>query len=146
MVSGRSKQASKQASKHTHTWVQWSHASVSMVNVTVGNTCVIACHAHNSVFKLTAWGLNIFCVLPIAYRSVCNQEQESWLVKIFLHDHSLPKLLIAWIYKGSNTKTYISLQKKKGCFDSSWLSQFHTSSASLNTVETHCLLSIPNSD
>jgi len=32
---------------------------------------------------------------------------------------------------------------KKGCI---WLPQFDTSSASLNTVETHCLLYIPNSD
>ena len=37
-------------------------------------------------------------------------------------------------------------KKKKGCFDLIWLPQFHTSSASLNTVETHCLLYIPNSD
>jgi len=37
-------------------------------------------------------------------------------------------------------------QKKKGCFDSIWLPQFHTSSASLNTSEIHCLLYIPNSD
>ena len=32
---------------------------------------------------------------------------------------------------------------KKGCFDSVWLPQFPTSSASLNTVETHHLLYIP---
>jgi len=38
------------------------------------------------------------------------------------------------------------IAKKKGCFDSIWLPQFHTSSASLSTVETHCLLYIPNSD
>jgi len=31
-------------------------------------------------------------------------------------------------------------------FDSIWLPQFLTSSVSLNTVETHCLLYIPNSD
>jgi len=30
-----------------------------------------------------------------------------------------------------------------GCFDSIWLPQFPTSSASLNTVESHCLLYIP---
>jgi len=39
-----------------------------------------------------------------------------------------------------------ALQKKKGCLDSIWLPQFHTSSASLSTVETHCLIYIPNSD
>jgi len=38
------------------------------------------------------------------------------------------------------------VQEKKGCFDSIWLPQFHTYSASLNTVETHCLLYISNSD
>ena len=38
------------------------------------------------------------------------------------------------------------LQKKKGCFDLIWLPQFHTSSASFNTVETHWLVYIPNSD
>ena len=36
--------------------------------------------------------------------------------------------------------------KKKGCFDSIWLPRLHTSSATLNTVETHCLLYISNSD
>jgi len=29
-----------------------------------------------------------------------------------------------------------ALQKEKGCLDLIWLPQFHTSSASLNTVET----------
>jgi len=38
------------------------------------------------------------------------------------------------------------VQEKKGCFDSICLPQFHTYSASLNTVETHCLLYISNSD
>ena len=33
--------------------------------------------------------------------------------------------------------------KRNGCFDSIWLPQFPTSSASLNTVESHCLLCIP---
>jgi len=46
-----------------------------------------------------------------------------------------------------NYQTKLNHSKKKaGCFDSIWLPQFHTSSASLNTVETHCLLYIPNSD
>ena len=50
----------------------------------------------------------------------------------------------AWVRRpGYEAST---LQKKKGCFDSIWLPEFHTSSASLNTVETHCLLYIPNSD
>ena len=39
-----------------------------------------------------------------------------------------------------------SLRKKKGCFDSIWLTQFPTSSASLDTAESHCLLYISNSD
>ena len=34
--------------------------------------------------------------------------------------------------------------KVKGCFDSIWLPQFPTSSTSLYTVESHCLLYIPN--
>ena len=36
--------------------------------------------------------------------------------------------------------------KKEVFFDSIWLPQFHTSSASLSTVETHCQLDIPKSD
>jgi len=38
----------------------------------------------------------------------------------------------------------ITLKKKKGCIDSVWLLQFPTSSASLNTVESYCLLFIPS--
>ena len=37
-------------------------------------------------------------------------------------------------------------KKKKSYFDSILLLQFATSSASLNTVESHCLLYIPNND
>jgi len=59
-----------------------------------------------------------------------------------------------WIPKHhrTNLSTYTSrfnhhhCKKKKGLFDSIWLPQFHTSSALLNTVETHCLFCIPNSD
>ena len=36
------------------------------------------------------------------------------------------------------------LCKIKGCFDSIWLPQFPTSLTSLYTVESHCLLYIPN--
>jgi len=38
---------------------------------------------------------------------------------------------------------YLVGTKKRGCFDSIWLPQFPTSSASSNTVESHCLLYIP---
>jgi len=45
-----------------------------------------------------------------------------------------------------NDRSYHITAKKKGCFESIWLPQFHTSSASLSAGETHCLLYIPNSD
>jgi len=38
---------------------------------------------------------------------------------------------------GKNIQKVYITAKKKGCFDLIWLPQFHTSSASLNTVETH---------
>jgi len=53
--------------------------------------------------------------IHVACRSVCDWDQESWLVKIVL-DHSIPRLLIAWFYRSSKDKTLPHSYQRK-CFD-----------------------------
>ena len=62
--------------------------------------------------------------------------------------YPLAKELILRVYRVKDPSdvsltNLIHCKKEKGCFDSIWLPQFPVSSASLNTVVSHCLLYIP---
>jgi len=63
-VSGQSKQASKQASKHSHARMQWSHASVGLAQARPNNCCQY----------WLSW-LNT-CIYSIVYQNVllCNNN------------------------------------------------------------------------
>jgi len=96
---------------------------------------------------VTIFGLNhkksstdAYLALPCSHLPVMQYEYYA-----AVHDTGYLEPYILFVGCEDST-TVTTLQNKKGCFDSIWLPQFHTSSASLNTVESQCLLYIPNTD